>query len=76
VRSTDELGFKKTKPTILWEDNNGCLTFPKSGHYRDRSKHFEIRYRFISDHIDRGLLEIRRVDSKDQLVDLGTDPKP
>ncbi len=22
---TDEMGFNKTKPTILWEDNNGCM---------------------------------------------------
>ena len=68
----DELGFKQTKPTILWEDNNGCLSLAKSGHYKGRSKHFEIRFRFISDYVDRGLLELRHVDSKDQLVDLGT----
>ena len=72
----DELGFKQTKPTILWEDNNGCLSLAKSGHYKGRSKHFEIRFRFISDYIDRGLLELRRVDSEDQLADLGTVPRP
>jgi hypothetical protein len=72
----DELGFKQTKPTILWEDNNGCLNLAKSDHYKDRSKHFEIRFRFISDYIDRGLLELRCVDSKNQLADLGTDPRP
>ena len=72
----DELGFKQTKPTILWEDNNGCLSLAKSGHYKGRSKHFELRFRFISDYVDRGLLELRRVDSKDQLADLGTAPRP
>jgi hypothetical protein len=70
----DELGFKQTKPT--WEDNNGCLSLAKSDHYKDRSKHFEIRFRFINDYIDRGFLELRRVDSKDQLADLGTVPRP
>ncbi len=73
---TDELGFKQTKPIILSEDNNGCLSLAKSGHYKDRSKNFEIRFRFISDYIDRGLLEIRRVDSEDQMTDLGTTPRP
>jgi hypothetical protein len=48
----DELGFKQTKPSILWEDNNGCLSLAKSGHYKGRRKHFEIRFRFISDYID------------------------
>jgi hypothetical protein len=32
----NELGFKQTKPTILWEDNNGCLSFAKSDHYKDK----------------------------------------
>ena len=52
------------------------MNLGKSDHYKGRSKHFEIRFRFIRDYIDRGLLELRRVDSKDQLEDLGTDPRP
>ncbi len=75
---TDELGFKQTKPTILWEDNNGLFELSSQVRplYKDRSKHFEIRFRFISDYVDRGLLERRHVDSKDQLTDLGTVPRP
>jgi hypothetical protein len=72
----DELGFKQTKPTILWEDNNGCLSLAKSDNYKGRNKHFEIRFRFISEYIDRGLLELRHVDSRNQLTDLGTAPRP
>ncbi len=74
----EELGFKQTKPTILWEHNNCCLSLVKSGHYKGRNKHFEIRYcfQFINDYIDRGLLELRLVDSKDHLTDLGTTPTP
>lgn len=52
------------------------VSLAKSGHFKGRSKHFEIRFRFISDYVDRGLLELRRVDSKDQLADLGTAPRP
>ena len=73
----DELGFKQTKPTILWEDNNGLFELSSQVRplYKDRSKHFEIRFRFISDYVDRGLRERRHVDSKDQLTDLGTVPR-
>jgi hypothetical protein len=41
-----------------------------------RSKHFAIRFQFISNYVDRGLLEQLRVDCKDQLADLGTAPRP
>ena len=48
----NELGFTETKPTVLWEDNNGCLSLARTGHYRGRSKHFALRFQFISDYID------------------------
>ena len=66
----------QTKPTVLWEDNNGCLSVARTGHYRGRSKHFALRFQFISDYIDRGLLNLRYVASKDQLADLGTKACP
>ena len=72
----NELGFVQTKPTILWEDNKGCLSLAKSGHYRGRSKHFALRFQFISDYIDRGILELRHIPTKDQLADLGTKACP
>jgi hypothetical protein len=72
----NELGFMQTKPTVLWEDNNGCLSLARTGHYRGRSKHFALWFQFISDYIDRGLLNLRYVASKDQLADLGTKSCP
>ncbi len=72
----NELGFMQTKPTVLWEDNNGCLSLARTGHYRGRSKHFALRFQFISDYIDRGLLNLRYVASKDQLADFGTKSCP
>ena len=72
----NELGFMQTKPTVLHEDNNGCLSLARTGHYRGRSKHFALRFQFISDYIDRGLLNLRYVASKDQLADLGTKSCP
>ena len=35
----NEPGFMQTKPTVLLEDNNGCLSVVQTGHYRGRSKH-------------------------------------
>ena len=73
----NELGFVQTKPTILWEDNKRLFSLERSGHYRrGRSKHFALRFQFISDYIDRGILELRRIPTKDQLADLGTKACP
>jgi hypothetical protein len=72
----NELGFVQTKPTILWEDNKGCLSLAKSGHYRGRSKHFALRFQFIFDYIVRGILELCHIPTKDHLDDLGTKACP
>jgi hypothetical protein len=68
----NELGFMQTKTTVLWEDNNGFLSLVRIGHYRGRSNHFALQFQFISDYIDRGLLNLRYVVYKNQLADLGT----
>ncbi len=64
-RLANELGFVQAKPTILWEGNTGFLSLAKSGHYRGRSKHFSLRFQFISDHVDQGILELRHIPTKD-----------
>ena len=49
----------------------------RSGHYRrGRSKHFALRFQFISDYIDRGILELLCIPTKAQLADLGTKACP
>ena len=37
-----ELGFAQVSPTIIFEDNNGAMTFGKSGHFKGCSKHIEF----------------------------------
>ena len=39
-------------------------------------RHIDLRYMFLSDYITRGLVKFERVDSKNQIVDIGTTPRP
>jgi hypothetical protein len=47
-----------------------------SGHFKGRSRHIDLRYMFLSDYIARGLVKFERVDSKNQIADIGTAPRP
>lgn len=39
-----------------------------------RTKHIEIRHHFLRDHVERGDVIFKHVDSKNQLVDIFTKP--
>ena len=60
----EELGFHQVSPTIIYEDNNGCIALGNSGHFKGRSRHIDLRYMFLSDYIARGIVKFERVDSK------------
>ena len=72
----EELGFNQVSPTVIYEDNNGCIALGNSGHFKGRSRHIDLRYMFLSDYIARGLVKFERVDSKNQIADIGTAPRP
>jgi hypothetical protein len=72
----EELGFHQVSPTIIYEDNNGCIALGNSGHFKGRSRHIDLRYMFLSDYIARGIVKFERVDSKNQIADIGTAPRP
>jgi hypothetical protein len=76
VVSVEELGFHQVWTTIIYEDNNGCITLGNSGHFKGRSRHIDLCYMFLSDYITRGLIKFERVDSKNQVVGIDTVPRP
>ena len=71
-----EIGFVQVSPTIIFEDNNGAIALGNSGHFKGRSKHIDLRFFFLSDYISRGLVKFERVDSTNQIADIGTAPRP
>jgi hypothetical protein len=52
-----ELGFLQIAPTLLYEDNHGAICLAQHGHFKGRSKHLDLRWKFIKDCIDTGVLK-------------------
>jgi hypothetical protein len=59
-----ELGFIQPGPTPI--------ALPEHGHFKGRSKHVHLRWYFVCDYIDTGVLRLVQTPSRDQLVDIGT----
>jgi hypothetical protein len=71
----NELGFLQLRPTIIHEDNLGAKQIAESGNFKGRSKHFELRWRFLHYYINRGMVSIKAIKRELQLADLGTAPR-
>ena len=39
-----DLGFEQKEPTVMYEDNGGCITFSQNPGTRDSTLHIDIRY--------------------------------
>ena len=71
----NELGFLQLRPTVIHEDNLGAKQIAESGNFKGRSKHFELRWRFLHHYINRGIVSIKAIKRDLQLADLGTAPR-
>ena len=70
-------GFKTPKPLVrctAFEDNSGAIELAKAPKLRPRTKHINIKYHHFRDAVGKGDIKIEKIDTKDQLADIGTKP--
>ena len=72
----NELGSPQSDPTPLLEDNQGTISLAENDMTHSRSKHIDIRYHFIRDHIKRGTIETVYCPTADNVADIFTKPLP
>jgi hypothetical protein len=80
---TTKLGFIQPGTTSIAEDttcdtvrlapSRGLIT---DGHFKERSKHVHLRWCFVCDYIDTGVVRLVQTPSRDQLADIGTKACP
>ena len=74
-----ELGFPPNGPTMLqtmlYVDNTGAIVLAETGYFKGRSKHFDLRLKWVVDMMDLGLFKLDHVPSPDQHADTGTAPR-
>lgn len=58
----------------IYVDNQAAIKIASSSENHKRSKHIDVRYHFTRDVVNRGEIEIKYVQSKEQLADIFTKP--
>ncbi|PKU65068.1 Retrovirus-related Pol polyprotein from transposon TNT 1-94 [Dendrobium catenatum] len=69
-----ELHLLQKDPSIIHCDNTFAIALANSPVFHARTKHIEIDYHFISEHIKCGALTISHISSIDQIADILTKP--
>ena len=57
-------------------DNISSINLTKNSVHHSRTKHIEIRHHFIRDHVTKGDIELKYIESKSNLADIFTKPLP
>ena len=71
-----ELGFPQLAPTTIFEDNAAAKAIAEQSNFKGKNKHFEMRWQFICEFLERGIIRIEKIPHRLQLADLGTGSRP
>ena len=71
-----ELGFQQPGPTICQTDSKGAKLLVENGHFKGRSKHYELKWSFVCEYHDRGIMSIDWRPRATNVSDIGTSARP
>jgi hypothetical protein len=58
----------------LMYDNTSAISIAKNLVFNKKMRHVERRHHFLRDHVEKGDIEMRYIDTKRQLADIFTKP--
>lgn len=67
-----DLGKDMTKPTVIYEDNQGAISTAKNPTFHKKTKHIQIRYHFVREAVEENTIEIIYCPTKLMVADIFT----
>ena len=72
----EELGMEETGPTLIYEDNQGAISMAKNPVFHKRTKHIQIRYYFVREAVEEGIIALEYCRTSEMLADSFTKALP
>ena len=60
--------------TCIYCDNQSCIKLSENPVFHDKSKHIEIKYQYIRDMVEKGVVKLQYVATDEQVADVLTKP--
>jgi hypothetical protein len=73
-RLLKELNFAQEKATQIYLDSRSAIELAKNPVHHERSKHIDLKFHFIREHVKEKEIELVHVKSEDQAADIFTKP--
>lgn len=64
------------RPSVICCDNQSCVKLTENTVFHDRSKHIEIKYHFIRDYVQKGVVKLEYISTNEQVADIFTKALP
>ena len=71
-----ELQIDCSSPTIIHEDNQGTIAMSKNPVLHKRTKHVDIKFRFVREKIQDKTIELKYCPTHEMVADMFTKPLP
>lgn len=72
----EDFGFKQADPTVIMEDNYGCIQLTKDAVQHTRTKHIDIRHHKLRELVAAQTLSIQQCPTEHMVADILTKPLP
>lgn len=73
-RILHDFNLPPSNPTTIFEDNQSCLKLIEEEKFSGRSKHIDVRYYFVKDYVDKGVVYCTYCPTENMIADLLTKP--
>uniref|UniRef100_A0AAV1V3K5 Integrase catalytic domain-containing protein n=1 Tax=Peronospora matthiolae TaxID=2874970 RepID=A0AAV1V3K5_9STRA len=64
-----DIGVEVGAATTIYEDNQGCIALAKNPVYHARTKHIDIKYHFLRDKVEEGVIELEYMPTEAMIAD-------
>lgn len=72
----NSINFELTEPIIIYEDNTSCISMAKNPTAHKHSKHIDIKYHFSREQINKKVIAVKYISTREQLADTMTKQLP
>ena len=64
------------RPSVICCDNQSCIKLMENPVFHDKSKHIGIKYHFIRDYVQKGVVKLEYISIDEQVADILTKSLP
>ncbi|MEO0684489.1 MAG: Ty1/Copia family ribonuclease HI, partial [Cyanobacteria bacterium J06649_11] len=68
----NNIGFKQTKPTKLYEDNQGAIGLSKNPKLNSRTKHIDIKFHYVREAVETNIVNVKYCLTENMTADIFT----